>query len=165
MAGRPVSPRLMAWALAAALSGCGGALSMKPPEQGLQGAFITYGPPEVMADCSPLKTQFQKDSCRHDNERVLEEPYQGSLVIRNVGTRKAVQQTLDAQGSYRTLLEPGTYEVCLNGDCSDPIEVRMRAFSTYGQRLPRPASNASAPAAPASSASPAAPADKSAAGP
>ncbi len=166
MAGRLILPWLLACVPAASLSGCGGALAMKPPEQGLQGAFITYGPPAVLADCAPLKTQFQKDSCRHDNERVLEEPYQGSIVIRNVATRNAVNQTLDAQGSYRTLLEPGTYEVCLNGECSDPIEVRMRGFSTYGQRLPRPAGNASAPAPTTDpAASSAAPAEKSAAGP
>ena len=101
--------------------------------------FITYGPPAVLADCTPFKTQFAKDSCRHENERVVEEPYQGSLVIRNVETRAKVEQVLDAQGSYRVLLDPGTYEVCLQGECSDPIEVRMGSFATYGQRLPRPA--------------------------
>jgi hypothetical protein len=125
--------------LAAALAGCAGSLAMKPPEQGLQGTFLAYGPVAAKSDCSPLKTQFQKDSCRHENERIVEEPYQATLVIRNVATRKAVEQPLDALGSYRVLLEPGTYEVCLNGECSDPIEVRMRAFATYGQRLPRPA--------------------------
>jgi hypothetical protein len=135
-----MSGRRLGWSvLAAALAGCAGSLSMQPPGQGLQGVFTTYGPLPVLADCQPLKTQFQKDSCRHANERVVEEPYQATLVIRNVGTRKAVEQSLDAQGSYRVLLEPGTYELCLNGECSDPIEVRMRAFSTYGQRLPRPA--------------------------
>lgn len=124
--------------LAAALAGCAGSLAMKPPEQGLQGTFKAYGPAAAPADCSPLKTQFQKDSCRHENERIVEEPYQATLLIRNVATRKAVEQPLDALGSYRVRLEPGTYEVCLNGECSDPIEVRMRGFSTYGQRLPRP---------------------------
>jgi hypothetical protein len=123
-----------------ALAGCGGSLAMKKPEQGLAGTFTTYGPPRVLADCSPLKTQFQRDSCRHENERVVEEPYQGTLLIRNVETRQAVRQTLDAQGAYRVILDPGTYEVCVNGDCSDPIEVRMGEFATYGQRLPRPAS-------------------------
>jgi hypothetical protein len=124
--------------LAAMLAGCAGSFSMKPPEQGLQGVFTMYGPLPRLADCAPLKTQFQKDSCRHDNERVVEEPYQATLSIRNVATRRAVEQTLDAQGAYRVLLEPGTYEVCLKGECSDPIEVRLRSFSTYGQRLPRP---------------------------
>ena len=125
--------------LAAALAGCGGNLGMKSLKQGLQGTFTTYGPPLVLADCSPLKTQFQKDSCRHDNERVVEEPYQGTLRIRNVSTRKAVDEVLDAQGSYRAAVEPGTYEVCVDGECSDPIEVRFGSYSTYGQRLPRPA--------------------------
>jgi hypothetical protein len=138
--------------LAAALSGCAGGLAMKPPQQGLEGTFTTYGPPAALADCSALKTQFQKDSCRHGNERVIEEPYQGTLKIRNVATRKAVDQALDAQGAYRIVLEPGTYEVCVNGECSDPIEVRMRGFATYGQRLPRPA-----PAAPSDKANAAGP--------
>jgi hypothetical protein len=135
--------------LAAALAGCAGSLAVKPPEQGLRGTFTAYGPASAQADCAPLKTQFQKDSCRHENERILEEPYQATLLIRNVATRKAVEQALDPQGSYRVVLEPGTYEVCLHGECSDPIEVRMRSFSTYGQRLPRPpqASAAGKPAA------------------
>jgi hypothetical protein len=124
--------------LAAALAGCAGSLGMRPPEQGLRGTFTAYGPAGAQADCSPLKTQFEKDSCRHENERTVEGPYQATLVIRNVATRKAVEQPLDAQGSYRVVLEPGTYEVCLRGECSDPIEVRMRSFSTYGQRLPLP---------------------------
>ena len=135
--------RLLAGAgLAAALAACAGSLSGKSPQGGMAGTFITYGPPAVLADCAPLKTQFQKDSCRHENERVVEEPYQGTLIIRNVSTRKAVEQALDAQGAYRLSLEPGTYEVCLNGECSDPIEVRAGSFATYGQRLPRPAAAA-----------------------
>jgi hypothetical protein len=138
---------LAAWGSAAALAGCGGSFAMKKPEQGISGTFTTYGPPRVLADCAPLKTQFQKDSCRHENERVVEEPYQGELVIRNVETRQALRQTLDAQGAYRALLDPGPYEVCVDGDCSDPIEVRMGEFATYGQRLPRPAAGEKAPAA------------------
>jgi hypothetical protein len=134
-----MSGRLALMVLAAAFAGCAGSLSgNRPIGQGLQGTFTTYGPIPVLADCSALKTQFQKDSCRYDNERVVEEPYQTTLLIRNLGTRKAIEQALDAQGSYRLPLEPGTYEVCLNGECSDPIEVRMRSFSIYGQRLPRP---------------------------
>jgi hypothetical protein len=133
-------------ALAAALAGCGGSLVIKKPEQGLTGSFITYGPPTELADCSPLKTQFQKDSCRHDNERVVEMAYQGSVRILNLDTRKAVDQPLDAQGSYRAILDPGNYEVCVNEECSDPIEVRRSEFATYGQRLPRAATAGKSPA-------------------
>jgi len=125
--------------LAAILSGCG-ALAMKQPEQGIAGAFTTYGPPAQLADCSPLKTQFQKDSCRHDNERVVEMPYQGEMLIRNLDSRKSLSQPLDERGAYRAVLNPGNYEVCVNGECSDPIEVRRSEFATYGQRLPRAAS-------------------------
>jgi len=126
--------------LAAALSGCGGSLVIKKPEQGIVGSFTTYGPPPELENCSFLKTQFQKDSCRHDNERVVEMAYQGVLLIRNVDTRKTLNQPLNEQGAYRALLDPGTYEVCVNEECSDPIEVRRSEFATYGQRLPRPAS-------------------------
>lgn len=126
--------------VAAILAGCGGSLAMKKPAQGLAGTFITYGPPPQLADCSPLKTQFQRDSCRHDNERVVEEPYQGVLLIRNLDTRKTLEQALDERGAYRVVLDPGNYEVCVNSECSDPIEVRWGEFSTYGQRLPRASS-------------------------
>lgn len=131
--------RLACAALAAVLSACGGSLALKKPEQGLAGTFITYGPPAQLADCSPLKTQFQKDSCRHENERVIEMPYQGVLLIRNLDTRKTLEQPLDERGAYRAVLDPGNYEVCVNEECSDPIEVRRNEFATYGQRLPRPA--------------------------
>ncbi len=126
-------------ALAAALWGCGGALVIKKPEQGIAGSFITYGPPAELANCSALKTQFEKDSCRHDNERMVEMAYQGSVRIRNLDTRKAFDQPLDEHGAYRALLDPGNYEVCVNEECSDPIEVRRSGFATYGQRLPRAA--------------------------
>lgn len=126
-------------ALAAALWGCGGSLVIKKPEQGLAGSFTTYGPPTEVADCSALKTQFEKDSCRHDNERVVEMAYQGSVRIRNLDTRKSFEQPLDERGAYRAVLDPGNYEVCVNEECSDPIEVRRSEFATYGQRLPRAA--------------------------
>ena len=132
--------RFRSWAcagLAAVLAACAGSLS-RPPVQGLAGTFTTYGPAAAQADCASLKTQYQRDSCRRDSERMIEEPYQGTLVIRNLDTRRAAEQALDAQGSYRAVLEPGHYEVCVNGECSDPIEVRMGAFSTYGQRRPKP---------------------------
>jgi hypothetical protein len=123
---------------AAIVSGCG-ALAMKQPEQGIAGTFTTYGPPPQPADCSPLKTQFQKDSCRRENERVVEMPYQGVLLIRNLDSRKTLSQPLDERGTYRAVLNPGNYEICVNGECSDPIEVRRSGFATYGQRLPRAA--------------------------
>jgi hypothetical protein len=120
------------------LAACGGTMGIKKPEQGLAGAFITYGPPEQI-DCAPRVTQAEKDSCKRENQRVIEEPFQGTLTIRNLGTREKVEQALDSEGKFRVLLDPGQYEVCLNGECSDPLEVRMGRFATYGQRLPRPA--------------------------
>jgi hypothetical protein len=131
--------RLAGAALAAVLSACGGSLGLKKAEQGLAGTFITYGTAAQLADCSALKTQFQKDSCRHDNERVVEMPYQGMLLIRNLDTRRTLEQPLDERGAFRTILDPGNYEVCVNEECSDPIEVRRNEFAIYGQRLPRPA--------------------------
>jgi len=121
------------------LSGCGGSFGMQKAEQGIAGTLTTYGPPLQLEDCSPLKTQFQKDSCRHDNERVVEMPFQGTLLIRNLNTRKTFSQTLDEQGSYRARLDPGNYEVCVNDECSDPLEVHRGVFAIYGQRLPRAA--------------------------
>jgi hypothetical protein len=120
---------------------------MQRPESGLEGTFKTYGPPATQLDCAPKVTQADKDSCRHENERVIEAPYQGTLMVRNLDTRKAIAQPLDAEGKFRVLLDPGAYEVCVNGECSDPIEIRMGKFATYGQRLPRPAAEpAKAPA-------------------
>lgn len=121
------------------LSACGGSMTMKKSEQGLSGTFTTYGPPAVIADCEPLVTQAEKDGCKRDNQRVIEEPYQSELVIRNLGTRESVKSSLDAQGAFKVGLLPGSYEICLNGECSDPLDVRMGEFTTYGQRLPRPA--------------------------
>jgi hypothetical protein len=122
-------------AAACLLAACGG--SMKKPEQGLAGRFLTYGPPHVQSDCSKLVTQADKDSCRHGNERVVEEPYQAVIGIRNLGTGEIQKIPLDPEGAYRVVLIPGQYEVCVEGECSDPLEVRMGAFTTYGQRLPR----------------------------
>jgi hypothetical protein len=126
------------------LTGCGGSMSMKKSEQGLSGTFTTYGPPAVIANCEPLVTQAEKDSCKRDNQRVIEEPYQSELIIRNLGTRESVKSSLDAQGSFKVELLPGSYEICMNGECSDPLDVRMGEFTTYGQRLPRPAASGAA---------------------
>lgn len=112
-------------------------MNMKHSEQGITGTFTTYGPPYQIANCEPLVTQAEKDSCKRDNQRVLEEPYQSEILIGNLGTREKVSQTLDPQGSYRVLLHPGQYEVCVNLECSDPLEVRKGKFTPYGQRLPR----------------------------
>ncbi|MDB5103241.1 MAG: hypothetical protein JWP91_930 [Fibrobacteres bacterium] len=122
-------------------------MNMKKSDQGIFGTFTTYGPPAVMANCEPLRTQAEKDSCKRDNQRVIEEPFQAEIVIRNVGTRESVRMSLDAQGSFRAELLPGTYEVCVNGECSDPLDVRPGKFSTYGQRLPRAPAESSLPAA------------------
>lgn len=142
---RPSRPAALL--LAAILAGCAG--RMGKPEQGIHGTFRTYGPPGERIDCAPFKTQMEKDDCRRMNERVVEEPLQASITIRNLQTREARSIQLDAEGSYRAVLAPGEYEVCLEGECSDPLTVRMGAFVPYGQRLPRaaPAPPAKAPAA------------------
>lgn len=120
------------------LAACGGGMTMKKPEQGLAGAFSVYGPPETLADCAPLVTQAEKDSCKRENQRVIEEPWRGTIVIRNLDTREKVTQPMDAEGKYRVLLDPGAYEVCVEGECSDPLDIRMGKWATYGSRLPRP---------------------------
>lgn len=114
-------------------------MSMNKSEQGISGTFITYGPPTDIADCGPLVTQAEKDSCKRSNERVIEEPYRSFITIRNLDTRESIETLLDPNGSFRVELLPGNYELCIAGECSDPLEVRMRSFTTYGQRLYRPA--------------------------
>jgi hypothetical protein len=130
---------------------CTGA--MKKPEQGIYGTFLTYGPPRELADCTPFKTQFEIDECRRANERVIEEPHQAEIKIRNLQTGAVSKTSLDPQGAYRVVLDPGEYEVCVAGECSDPMTVRMNDFVTYGQRLPRasaaPADTAKGVAVPA----------------
>ena len=143
----PRVTRLLRMALAAAAAsflsvfpggaGCSG--TMKKPEQGIHGTFLTYGPPRELADCTPFKTQFEIYECRRANERVIEEPYQAEIKIRNLQTGAVHKTSLDPQGAYRVALDPGEYEVCVAGECSDPMTVRMNAFMTYGQRLPRAA--------------------------
>lgn len=152
-----MSPRLIpflpaAGALAALLSACAGSSLLEKPEQGLQGAFLTYGhPASGPEDCAALGAWSRIDSCRRERDRLIEEPYRGTLEIRNLATRRSLRQPLDGEGRYRAVLEPGTYAVCVDGECSDPIEVRFGDFTTYGQRLPRPADPA-APAADSASA-------------
>lgn len=155
----PAAPHRPAALLAALLLGaCAG--GMKNTEQGLEGSFLTYGPPREQVDCSPFKTQMEKDDCRRMNERVVEEPLKATIRIRDLQTGESRAVTLDAGGSYRAVLSPGEYAVCLEGECSDPITVRMGRFVRYGQRLPRP--EEAAPVEPADSAVPAAPADSTA---
>ena len=132
-----LSAGLCLW-LCCLLGGCAGSMGMKKPDQGITGTFTTYGPPPTIADCAPLVTQAEKDSCKRDNQRVIEEPMQGEIVAKNLGTGANVKTRLDAAGTFKLVLTPGSYEVCVEGECSDPLEVRMRAFTTYGQRLPRP---------------------------
>lgn len=136
------------FAAAFLLSACGGSMTLKKPEQGLGGAFSVSGPPETLLDCAPMVTQASKDSCRRENERVIKEPWRGVLVIRNLSTRDTVSQALDAEGKYRVNLDPGDYEVCVEGECSDPLEIRMGKWATYGQVLPRPAPKAADPVKP-----------------
>jgi hypothetical protein len=136
---------LLAAFAAACLPGCM-MKRMHHPDQGIHGTFLTYGPPRDLVDCSPFKTQFEKDDCRRLNERVIEEPHQALIKIRNLQTGEVSQVQLDAQGSYRASLAPGEYEVCVEGECSDPMTVRMNTFIPYGQRLPRPGVAGKAPA-------------------
>jgi hypothetical protein len=159
---KPLSARLSAsshagWIAvfsALGLIACGGSMNMQKSDQGLSGTFTTYGPPEIVANCEPLVTQAAKDSCKRDNLRVIEEPYQCELVIRNLGTRESVKASLDAQGAFKVELLPGSYEICINEECSDPLDVRMGKFTTYGQRLPKPAAAGASvtPAVPAAEA-------------
>jgi hypothetical protein len=135
------------------LGACAG--HMKKPEQGLEGAFLAYGPPREQVDCAPFKTQMEKDDCRRMNERVVEEPLGATIKIRDLQTGEIRAVALDAEGAYRAVLAPGDYAVCLEGECSDPITVPMGGFVRYGQRLPR--SQEAASAAPTDSAKSAGP--------
>lgn len=119
------------------LGACAGGMKMHKPEQGLFGTFTTYGLTQEILDCTSKVTQFEKDSCRKENERVVEEPYHGSFKIRNLTTSETKDVELDSKGDFRIPLIPGEYEVCVKGECSDPIEIRMGVYSTYGQRIPR----------------------------
>ena len=119
-------------------------MGLKKPEQGISGTFLTYGPPPVLRDCAPLVSEMEKSLCRKENSRVVEAPYQSTIRIRNLGTGEIVKQSLDEQGSYRVTLVPGQYAVCVDMECSDPLEVRRGSFTTYGQRLPRQAGTATA---------------------
>lgn len=125
------------------------AQSLRKPEQGIAGTFLAYGPPRDTIACEPLKTQPERDECRRANSRVVEEPHRASIAIRNLQTREVRRTDLDAQGSYKVLLDPGEYEVCVRGEmeCSDPLTVKVGDWVTYGQRLPREADSAAAPAA------------------
>lgn len=127
----------LAACLGAFLQGASCARNMNKPAQGIYGTFLTYGPPKEQADCTPFKTQFEKDECRHANERVIEEPLQAVIKIRNLQTGAVESVALDPQGSYRVSVDPGEYAVCVQGECSDPMTVRLNAYVTYGQRLPR----------------------------
>lgn len=141
---------LLAALAAGGLPGCT-TKGMRKPDQGIQGTFLNYGPPRELADCTPFKTQFEMDDCRRLNERVIEEPHQALIRIRNLQTGETSQVQLDAQGSYKVSLAPGEYEVCVDGECSDPMTVRMNHFIPYGQRLPRPGSAEAPGQAPADS--------------
>jgi hypothetical protein len=118
------------------LSACSGSMQRNKPEQGLQGAFSTYTR-SVQKDCSKLAMQVERDTCRRQNERIVDEPFVGTIEIRNLTTDEKTSVTLDSQGNYRVLLNAGQYEVCVAAFCSDPIEIRMGAFPIYGQRLPK----------------------------
>ena len=118
------------------LSACAGAIQRNKPEQGLEGAFSTYTR-SAQKDCTKLAMQVERDSCRIQNERIVDEPFMGTIEIRNLTTEEKKAVTLDSQGNYRVLLTVGQYEVCVAASCSDPIEIRMGAFAIYGQRLPK----------------------------
>jgi hypothetical protein len=118
------------------IAACSGTMQRNKPEQGLQGAFSTYSRP-VQIDCAKLVMQSQRDTCRRQNETILDEPYTGSIEIRNLTTDEKHTVGLDPQGKYHFLLNVGQYEVCIAGSCSDPIEIRMGTFPIYGQRFPK----------------------------
>lgn len=145
---RPIPIAPLALLSCILLGACAG--HMKNPQQGLEGAFLTYGPPREQVDCAPFRTQMEKDDCLRMNERVVEEPLQAAIKVRNLQTGEIHAVALDARGAYRASLVPGEYAVCLEGECSDPITVRRGRFVRYGQRLPRAEEPASA--APADSA-------------
>lgn len=118
------------------LTGCAKDM-MRKPEQGIYGTFLAYGPPRDPIDCAPMKTQMEKDECRRFNSRLIEEPHQAQIKVRNLQTGDIQSVPLDAAGKYKVKVDPGEYEVCVEGECSDPIPVKMNSFVTYGQRLPR----------------------------
>lgn len=132
------TPRFPAFLLFSALLASGCMRHMHKPSQGIYGTFRTYGPPREQVDCTPFRTQMEKDDCRRMNQRVIEEPHRAVIRIRNLQTREVLSVPLDSAGAYRAVVDPGEYEVCVEGECSDPITVRMNAFVPYGQRLPRP---------------------------
>lgn len=122
---------------------------LRKPEQGISGTFLAYGPPRDTIACETLRTQPERDECRRSNSRLVEEPHRASIAIRNLQTRETRHAVLDDQGSYKVLLDPGDYEVCMRDEteCSDPLTVKLGKWVTYGQRLPREADSAAAPAA------------------
>jgi hypothetical protein len=140
---RRTAAALSSFAAALLTIGCAKQM-MHKPEQGIYGTFLTYGPLRDTIDCTPMKTQMEKDECRRFNGRIVEEPYQATIKVRNLQTGEVQSVQLDGTGSYRLKMDPGEYEVCVEGECSDPITVKMNAFVTYGQRLPRPADPAKA---------------------
>jgi hypothetical protein len=127
--------RLLAPALLLGLCACAGSLNKS--EQGLYGTFTVYGPTREKRDCKPMVTQADIDDCRKANEAIIEEPLQGSILIKNLETGQGQKLELDSQGSYRAKVSPGEYIVCAQGDCSDPMQVTLGKFFIYGQRLPR----------------------------
>jgi len=130
---------LAAIAAACWLSACSGSLIRNKTEQGLAGAFSLYSAPLQLIDCSTFSGYEDIDACKRENHRVLDEPLRATIRIRNLSSGDIVDQPLDEQGAYRVVLVPGQYEVCLEGECSDPLVVRMGSFGVYGQRLPKPA--------------------------
>ena len=126
--------------LAAAAIGLGAcAKTMGKPDQGIYGTFIVYGPrtAESLQDCEPFQAQEDRDTCKKQNAKVADEPFQGSILIRNMTTAESLSVALDANGSYRMRLKPGEYLVCVLEECSDPLNVPMNSYVTYGQRLPK----------------------------
>lgn len=123
--------------LTLALMGC--AAKTKPVEQrqGLFGTFTTYHLPAQEACDSLHTTQEARDNCKRRNQTRIIEPLQGSILVTAVDAQRGQRINLNPDGSYRVALAPGYYTVCLGKSCSDPIEVRMHHFATYGAQYPK----------------------------
>lgn len=117
----------------------GGCASKTEPvqRQGLFGTFTTYHLPLQEACDSLHTTQEARDNCKRRNQTRIIEPLRGSILVTAVDAQRGQRVNLNPDGSYRINLTPGYYTVCLGKSCSDPIEVRMHHFATYGAQYPK----------------------------
>lgn len=156
MCNRPILRKAPLLAAALLAFGCAKNM-MRAPEQGVYGTFVAYSPlPESQKqDCSRLMIQADRDTCRKLNSRIIEEPMVGTVRVRNLQTDSTKLVALNDKGGYKVMLRPGSYEVCLADNCSDPLDVSMNKFVPYGGRLPKPADTTGASAGGSPDATPA----------